>query len=191
MVSGRTGFVQFQFFCAGTLIALFLRGRLPRLALPLRLAGFALGFVCWFTAMIRFHVQSWNPQPTPAGSVLGWLLILAGTVCFFLSTLGVSSRWVPSWLAYFGRISYGLYLVHSMIFFLVFEKARPWLDNAFPQTKLPGMVWMSLGPVLVLALSLVLAHLSFRYFERPFLKLKKRFTFITSREETSTRSMSK
>ena len=110
-------FVHFQFFCAGTLIALFLRGRVIDVALPLRIAGFALGFCLWLTAMIHFRVQSWDPQPTPAGSVIGWLLVLAATSLFFLAALGTPSRYIPPWLAYFGRISYGLYMVHSLMFF--------------------------------------------------------------------------
>jgi peptidoglycan/LPS O-acetylase OafA/YrhL len=37
----------------------------------------------------------------------------------------------------------------------------------------------------VLALSIALASLSFHYFERPFLRLKKRFTFVAAREEAA------
>ncbi|MCU1223032.1 MAG: hypothetical protein JWQ42_1125 [Edaphobacter sp.] len=67
-------FVQFQFFCAGTLIALLLRGRLVRLPVPMRVVGSLLGFGCWFTALLCFKVQSWEPHPTPVGAVLGWFL---------------------------------------------------------------------------------------------------------------------
>jgi peptidoglycan/LPS O-acetylase OafA/YrhL len=178
-------FFQFQFFCAGTLLAILLHGRLVRLAVPVRLAGFALAAACWFTAMIRFKVQSWNPQPTPAGSIAGWLLVLAGTVLCFVCTLGMPARLVPAWLSYLGRISYGLYIVHSLVFFAVFEKAAPYVARLFPSIHLAVQLRSSLGTLLVLALSIGLAHLSYRYFERPFLRLKERFTFVASRGSDS------
>ena len=175
-------FVQFQFFCAGTLIALVLRGRLITLSLTSRVAGFVLGFLCWLTATLQFKVQSWDPQPTPAGSILGWALVLAGSVLFFLSTLGLKPQFVPGWLAYFGRISYGLYLVHSLVFFLTFEKAMPRLERLMPRAD--GMPWLrdGVGTLFVLGVSLGLAHLSFRYFEGYFLRLKRRFTLVPARD---------
>ena len=88
-------FVQFQFFSAGTLLAILLKGRLIRLSIPLRLVGFVLAFCCWFTALIRFDVKSWDPHPTPAGALIGWLLVLVGTILFFLCTLGTPARFVP------------------------------------------------------------------------------------------------
>lgn len=178
-------FVQFQFFSAGTLIALLLRGRLIRLAAWVRGLGFVLGFGCWFTALLRFKVQSWEPHPTPFGAIAGWFLVLAGAVIFFLSTLGTPSRMVPRWLAYLGRISYGLYVVHSLVFFLTFEKAIPYLRRAFPGFVLPSGVRDYIWTLIVLALSIALASISFRYFERPFLRLKKRFAFVAAREESS------
>jgi peptidoglycan/LPS O-acetylase OafA/YrhL len=189
-VSGDNGewtnsFVQFQFFCAGTLIAILLRGRLMRLPLPLRGVGFLLGLGCWFTAVLRFKVQSWEPHPTPVGAVFGWLLVLAGAVLFFLCTHGMPSRFIPKWLAYLGRISYGLYLFHSLIFFLTFEKALPSLRRLFPGPALPASFRDYFWTLVVVALSIAMASLSFHYFERPFLRLKKRFTFVPAREEVA------
>jgi peptidoglycan/LPS O-acetylase OafA/YrhL len=178
-------FVQFQFFCAGTLIAILLRGRLVRLSLPLRGVGFLLAAGCWFTAVLRFKVQSWEPQPTLAGAILGWLLVLTGAVLFFLCAHGIPSRFIPGWLAYLGRISYGLYLFHSLIFFLTFEKALPYLRRLCPDLALPGPIRDYVWTLVVLALSVAAASLSFHSFERPFLRLKKRFTFVPAREEAA------
>ncbi len=178
-------FVQFQFFSAGTLLALLLRGRLIRLPVWIRGLGFILGFSCWFTALLRFKVQSWEPHPTPFGAMAGWFLVLAGAVVFFLSALGTPSRMIPRWLAYLGRISYGLYVVHSLVFFLTFQKAIPYLRHVFPVFALPATVRDYFWTLVVLVLSIALASLSFHYFERPFLRLKKRFTFVAAREESS------
>jgi len=35
----------------------------------------------------------------------------------------------------------------------------------------------------VLVFTIAIAHLSYRYFESPFLRLKQRFTFVTSRKD--------
>ncbi len=176
-------FLQFQFFSAGTLIALFLRGRLVTLAMPIRLAGFALAFCCWFAALLRFNVKSWEPHPTPMGAILGWLLVLAGAMLFFICTLGIPARFIPSWLAYLGRISYGLYVVHSLVFFLVFQKVLPYLHRLLPVVRPATVATDTLATVAVFLFSIAVAHLSFRYFERPFLRLKERFTFVPAREE--------
>jgi peptidoglycan/LPS O-acetylase OafA/YrhL len=176
-------FLQFQFFSAGTLIALLLRGRLINVVMPVRFAGFALALGCWFTALLCFNVKSWEPHPTPLGAIFGWLLVLAGTALFFICTLGIPARFIPSWLAYLGRISYGLYVVHSFIFFLVFQKVLPHLHRLFPAVRPATVVIDALATVAVFVLSVALAHLSFRYFERPFLRLKERFTFVPAREE--------
>jgi peptidoglycan/LPS O-acetylase OafA/YrhL len=175
-------FVHFAFFGAGTLLALGLGGRLMRLPGIGRVLGVMAGIGCWLTAMLRFRVQSWDPQPTPAGSVLGWGLVLAGAVLLFLCALGLPERYVPKWVAYLGRISYGLYLFHSLVFFLVFEKGRAGLDGMARSLHLGRTLRDALGTALVLAVSVGIAHLSYRYFEAYFLRLKTRFSFVRARD---------
>ncbi len=162
--------VQLQFFGAGALLALCLRGRAPSFGRLGRAAAAGLGFLCWAAALLFCRVRSWDPHPSPGQAFAGWALVLTGAVLFFLAALGMPGRWVPGWLRYLGRISYGLYVFHSLLFFLVFERAgvRGWS-----------------GTLVVLALSIGAAHLSFRYFERPFLRLKARFTFVAVREEAA------
>ncbi len=176
-------FVQFQFFSAGTVLALILRGRVIEIPIALRVVGFGLGLGSWFAALLVCKVQSWEPHPTPTGALCGWFLVLTGAVVLFLSVFGTPARFVPGWLAYLGRISYGLYVVHSLLFFLVFEKMLPVLRRAFPgiglSTGLRDFVWT----LAVMALSIAVASLSYRFFERPFLHLKRRFTFVAAREE--------
>ena len=174
--------VHFQFFSAGTLIALILRGRLIQLPSFFRGLGFIAGIVCWFIAMIHFKVQSWDPQPTALGSFAGWLLVLIGTSLLFLSALGLSERYIPRWLAYLGRISYGLYLFHSFVFFLVFDRAKPLLNRLAALLHLNQGARDAVGTIVVLCFSVLLAHLSYRYFEAYFLTLKRRFTFVAARD---------
>ncbi|HTD97281.1 MAG TPA: acyltransferase [Edaphobacter sp.] len=176
-------FVQFQFFAAGTLLALVLRGRLPQTPLALRLLAIVAALACWFTALLGFGVRSWDAHPTPTGAVLGWAFVLAGCVLFFLSLLGLPERYIPHWLAYLGRISFGLYVFHSLILHLVFTQGAGSLTRLTTLLHLPMALRASLGTAIVLAATILTAHLSYQFFERPFLQLKKRFTFIPARED--------
>ncbi|HEX8818592.1 MAG TPA: acyltransferase, partial [Archangium sp.] len=65
------------------------------------------------------------------------------------------------WLRYIGGITYGIYLLH-MLSLNVVRRVVPFHD-------------VTVYFVLTLGLSVVLATLSYRYFETPFLKLKHRF----------------
>jgi len=67
-------------------------------------------------------------------------------------------------LVYLGRISYGLYVFHLMVIALVLFHFKLW----------PVPLTLSFG------LTLGLAALSYALLERPFLRLKARFTYIRS-----------
>ncbi len=69
-------------------------------------------------------------------------------------------------LLYTGKISYGLYIWHYIIF-LAFEKLA---------TKLSFMALPMVTPVLAIAASYIVATLSFYLFELYFLRMKDRFT---------------
>jgi peptidoglycan/LPS O-acetylase OafA/YrhL len=86
-------------------------------------------------------------------------LLLADLVAGRHSLLARPFAWGP--LVYVGRISYGIYLLHLPLYFIV-------------EAALPGWSYAEKLP-LKLALTLAFAAASFRFFERPFLKLKSRF----------------
>jgi peptidoglycan/LPS O-acetylase OafA/YrhL len=69
------------------------------------------------------------------------------------------------WMGHLGRISYGLYLYHMPIPVLL-KLAVVKLGVGFP-----GWVLLMLS----LSLTVIIAELSFRYLETPFLRLKERF----------------
>ena len=171
-------FFQFQFFAAGVLLAVFLRGRLPSLSWTVRVLAFLAGFTLWLIAIAVFEIRSWDPRPTLVGALIGWTLVLSGTVAFFIGTLGISKAIIPSWIAHLGRISFGLYIVHSLLFVMIFDKLRPALG--VDAITLPVDVAATIA---VLLISIGFAHLSFRHFERPILRYKSAFTFVKARED--------
>lgn len=75
-------------------------------------------------------------------------------------------------LKFFGRISYGLYVYHWPVYILLFDFSRNWIVNrqlcSFRAAELSSGIFVTVVAVLV-------SMISFRYFEKPFLKLKDRF----------------
>jgi peptidoglycan/LPS O-acetylase OafA/YrhL len=68
------------------------------------------------------------------------------------------------------------------VFFVVFERAMPYFERIFPGMTKLSLIRDGAGAVAVLAVSIGLAHLSYRYFEAYFLRLKRRFTFVAARD---------
>jgi len=76
-------------------------------------------------------------------------------------------------LDYFGKISYGLYMYHLIVIYVVVSWLRPSVpsDSWIFQPLMAGLVFLVLG---------VVASVSYVFFERPFLNLKTRFSHIIS-----------
>lgn len=173
------GLIQGQFFAAGCLLSNMLRGRTLAWRWPVRLALLAAGLAAWLVAVRICGVKSWDPHsPTPWHALAGWLLILAGTVAIFLAALGLDGRSLPSALTYAGRISYGLYVFHAFVLHLVFHQFLPTLDGWRPGLS-QSLAGRSGGLVAALLLLGLAAHLSYRFFETPFLRLKSRLAVVT------------
>ena len=177
-------FVQFQFFAAGTLLSIALKGRTPQWSLAVRLLGVVGGIVCLFVASVYCGVQADTPSSTVLQAPLGWALVLAGTILFFLGLLGTPARYFPKPIVYLGRISYGLYLLHELAYTLVFHVWKAQLVRLSESLHLAE--WTGgVGTVIALCATILVAHLSYQFYERPFLRLKQRFTFIPSRDDAS------
>jgi peptidoglycan/LPS O-acetylase OafA/YrhL len=72
-------------------------------------------------------------------------------------------------LIYIGKISYGIYLYHEVVRIFVWWATGPFFSGY------PRMLAYGIRLTLYLALSVAVAGASFRFVERPFLELKKRF----------------
>jgi peptidoglycan/LPS O-acetylase OafA/YrhL len=160
----------------GAVLALLLRRpwmtreRLVRWAF----AAAALGAVI-LVGGARFGTLTRNSVP---GAVLGNTAVILAFVAAIALTLVIGTsraRRLVNWpvLKFYGRISYGLYLVHTLVFELVLE----WLQRVKPEwAAIDGR----LGPILIRfvlagAAATIISVLSRRFFEEPFLKLKNRF----------------
>jgi peptidoglycan/LPS O-acetylase OafA/YrhL len=174
-------FVQFQFFAAGMLLALGLRGRKPDWHLAVRAGLLVCAVAAWLVAFQVFGIKADFPRSTVAQSLVGWPLVLAGAVMMLLGLLGMPQRFLPKPLIYLGRISYGLYLIHIFFFWLVYDKCKPWLTEVTNAAGL-GNWQNTIGALIAFAASVFFASLLYRFVETPFLRLKRRYAVIASRD---------
>jgi peptidoglycan/LPS O-acetylase OafA/YrhL len=169
--------VEFQFFGFGVLVSLLLSGRLPQLSIVKRIFLFIGGAATWLAAARWTGINNFGPQ-SAIGPVVGYYIVGLGCVAIFISVYGMSSQWLPAWLVYLGKISYGLYVFHELSL-EVAERIVNRLQSALGSSShmVFGIAHVTLGLVLTVGLS----WLSYRYFESPFLRLKERFAVIRSR----------
>jgi len=107
---------------------------------------------------------------------MGWLKSLVTMILFglFIHTIAYNNRGViikSKVLNYLGQISYGFYMFHVLalnfvvFFFLKFEKLKNFGDE----------ITIILINILTFALTIIIAHFSYKYYESYFLKLKNKF----------------
>lgn len=166
-------FVQFQFFAAGGLMALWFYGRPVLLSLVQRAAVAIAGLACWFQGGKLFPLHT-LAAARPLPLVSAYLLILVGTFLIFISILDIQIH-IPQPLVYLGKISYGLYLFHLFSIWLIFDSSYIWPRMIYFHQHKP------LGVLIALSLTVATAALSYHFFERPILKFKERFETIHTR----------
>lgn len=79
-------------------------------------------------------------------------------------------------LSSWGKLSYGMYCLHLVVIWIVL-----WAFKALEIQPNPQSPWVFLVQIfLSFAGTVLLASISYRFFEAPFLKLKDRFRFVTA-----------
>lgn len=162
---------HFIFFASGTLLAIFFHRRSFRVAAPIRLLLLFAGVLAWVVvASDRF-----NPVSTQKLAIFQYTLIDIGCIAIFLAIFQLPAHWLPKWTLYLGQISYGLYVFH---FFCITQTSRSLIGAGFDLQR-----WRNTALTMIIAFvfTVIFASLSYRFFEKPFLRLKERFTFVASR----------
>jgi len=99
-------------------------------------------------------------------------LLFASLVALALESTSLVSRiFSASWLRFFGRYSYGLYILQSVLPAFYAARMAGWIAHLTPNLTLRSGL-MALGEFLV---SLLAAMLSYHLLEQPFLRLKRFF----------------
>jgi peptidoglycan/LPS O-acetylase OafA/YrhL len=167
--------IQFECFAAGILLCLVLRGRLPGIVLWQRLMLVAACVICWFFACYGLHSRFLSPSENPGSWALigGYALAALGCVSMMVAFLGINPRMLPGPVVYLGRISFGLYVYHELALDIITR-----LPIGHAASFANPLSWLKAASTL--GLTILMASLSYRYFETPFLKLKKRHAVIES-----------
>ena len=167
-------FNQFQFFALGALLALSTHRRQLRLHAAGRVAALAAAFGCLLLSAYPFHFL--NPVlPLRFGQTLGGYLSLdAACLLLFAAFLGAQVPRLARPLIYLGKISYGLYVFHFVVRLVVGNILEKHLHA-------PEAVQIAALYIVTAAVTILIASMSYHFFEKPFLRFKKRFTFVPSR----------
>ena len=157
------------FFAAGGLLALLpLRRKRPNMFAFI--GYFLAGVAAWFSAELLGHVTDRNTHPAAVAITAGYLLVALGCALVLNAFVQLPAERVPRAAIYLGKISYGLYVFHE-----------------FANHMYPSLIGKKLDHVLfgnmfvTFPLTLVLAALSYRLYEKPFLLLKRRFELVKTR----------
>ncbi len=156
-------FTRLDPLALGIATAVMLRKRQIELRWFLRLSCAILGAAVWLLAGHDFRL-------TLAFMLIGYPAMAMGSWLIFMSVFGLGAA--PRWLRYLGKISYGLYVFHMLGLYLA-EK----LIGGYAGNWRKFIIFWWLG----LALTMLMAALSYRFYESPFLRLKERFAFVRSR----------
>jgi peptidoglycan/LPS O-acetylase OafA/YrhL len=161
--------VQLDPIAAGILIALLLRGAAPQIARLARVAMGVAGVACIATGALYFGIKN-DPLTTPR-IVLGYPAVAIGGVLLLLAVLREGAR-PAKLLVYLGRISYGLYVFHVL---------GLTISDYLVPNQTANLARYALRVFVALALTVIMAAISYRWLETPFLRLKQRFTYVLSR----------
>ena len=166
-------FVEFRYFALGAILSLTLRGRMPELTGKHRLLILLVGALALWIAVTHFGVMM--ERANTAGHLIsGFFFVDIAVVALFVVFLGLKIPPHLNSLAYLGRISYGLYVFHSLALGIVMK--------GLARLLVSSELFSALGrPFFGLILTIMFAATSYKFIEMPFLQLKQRFTFIHTR----------
>ena len=173
------------FFRADSLIlgALLAQLHLKKTALPRRL--FPILFIGSGVTLLTYIIFVYPPDPwRPFFETIGYSIIAIFSACLIHLSITRPEKFPAKifsnrLLGFIGKISYGLYVIHFLIMQIFFSRFYRWYDGHFPASETPSVQTLKLVPALLsattcLVITFVLSYLSYKYFETPFLKLKKR-----------------
>ena len=159
---------RFDPIALGALLAFFLGGRAPQIKTGLRLALCVLALAGWL--LVAKYLGDDGPT-----SVATYFVSALASVMLLTAVLQTNTRLLAfppfTWLVYLGRISYGLYVFHLFALALVAKQLV--VPLGFESRMLLSFL-----------LTVLLAAVSYRVLEQPFLRLKKRFSYRPAREES-------
>jgi peptidoglycan/LPS O-acetylase OafA/YrhL len=172
---------QLDTLLAGVLLALILDGgrgkSAPRWLLGSLQAISLIGIVALATRPHLAKPYAMESGPRNPWLVTGEFVAIWATFALLIATLslndGIVRRFLAHrWIRWLGKVSYGLYMYHILAIRLGQELfgRLPWFANK--------ELWQT---IFAFALNVAMAAVSYQLLERPFLRLKDRWTKVPSR----------
>lgn len=158
---------------AGVLVSMWLNGKTPNLNIATRIAMLLAAVAA---LALRGHSVGLEPVDRlyPWETIIEYPMVVLACAAILVAFLGMPIR-APT-LEYLGKISYGLYVYHLTCVFVTDRLLRG--DS--------GIVHASLRIVVSLGMTIAVSALSYAVLEKPFLRIKRRFTIIESRADDAT-----
>jgi peptidoglycan/LPS O-acetylase OafA/YrhL len=165
-------FAHLDSIAAGILMAVMLHGRAPSLRPAARIALLMCSAACM---TLRGYFQTMTDDSLSWGTTLfGWPIVAISCAITLFAFIGLKME-LP-WFQYLGKISYGLYAWHMFCIMTVDRLLA--MQHRFPEhTFFHAALRESISLGLVIGVSAV----SYAVLEKPFLRLKERFTRVRSR----------
>jgi peptidoglycan/LPS O-acetylase OafA/YrhL len=104
-----------------------------------------------------------------------WALLSAGLIAWALSPSIAARFFEGKTVRFFGKYSYGLYVIHLIVFSASRTRLREWIAQ---MTTNKVIIVIGSG-LLALGISILLAYASFNLYEKRFLRLKRFFHYDT------------
>jgi peptidoglycan/LPS O-acetylase OafA/YrhL len=156
-----------QSLALGILLALF-ANRLPRLTRSRRWLLLSAGVLGWIAASAWLLDQ---PGPVSMRMVFGRMIVSLAAGAILCACLDSRNSLLTSrWVVQLGKRSYGLYMLHLTGLLMLQSLLHPVWGWQLLATKILGLV-----------MTVILAFLSYRWVESPFLRLKDHFATVLSR----------
>ena len=165
-------FAHLDSIAAGILLAIMLRGRAPSIQPATRIALLICGAAC---VTLRGYFQTLTADSMSWGTTLfGWPMVAAACAMTLFAFIGLKVQ--QPWLQYLGKISYGLYAYH--VFCIMTADQLLAIQHLVREHTL---LHAALREIIALGLTVAVSAVSYAVLEKPFLKLKERFTRVRSR----------
>ena len=176
---GSERYIKFNTFtrldpiALGIIAAVLLRGRSPALSNVRRALLFVTSFAVLWAVAIFLHTGADGMEPVHLLSVIGYPVVALSSIGILLSVLVSTPPWYACKpLVYLGRISYGLYVFHLLGLKLA---------DAIGAHASFGARFVKGQGLLGFLLTVVMAMISYHALEKPFLRMKERFSHVLSR----------
>jgi peptidoglycan/LPS O-acetylase OafA/YrhL len=125
--------------------------------------------ICWFIFFMitinRFHIASFIDNEIVS---IASLVLIIGQIKIKHRIINLEIKVMD----FLGRISYGIYVIHPLLIFF--------FGFVFGRLDIPPLYKYILVYTVILFTTILLAYLSYHYFERYFLRLKKKFVVVDS-----------